>query len=401
MNDTIDQPTKKTFQAFVPVLAIVLIAGNLRSPITAVGPVLGEVSKALSLTNLQASLLISIPLFVFAFLSVVVSRLCEKYRIKPIVFFALFILMVGLCLRITGTVYFLFLGSFLIGLGICVGNVIMPGYIKNVFPDKIGVMTGLYSVSMNLMAALASGFSVVIGKYTGYGWKGSMGVWIILSFLALCIWLFEKSAKKRTTVKKSAQPSSKNSLFRSSQAWNISLFMGIQSLVYYCVISWIPAVLLDYGLPKESGGWVLSVMQLAMLPVTFFGPIVASRLSNQRPLIVGMTICMVVSIVLLVFFQATYIYLAAVLLGMSSGLAFSLSMLFFSIRTKNSENAIKISGMAQSIGYLLAAFGPPVFGKLHDFDSSWNFSFYFLLLTLVALFYFGWQAAGNKYVENY
>lgn len=401
MNDTIDQPTKKTFQAFVPVLAIVLIAGNLRSPITAVGPVLGEVSKALSLTNLQASLLISIPLFVFAFLSVVVSRLCEKYRIKPIVFFALFILMVGLCLRITGTVYFLFLGSFLIGLGICVGNVIMPGYIKNVFPDKIGVMTGLYSVSMNLMAALASGFSVVIGKYTGYGWKGSMGVWIILSFLALCIWLFEKSAKKRTTVKKSAQPSYKNSLFRSSQAWNISLFMGIQSLVYYCVISWIPAVLLDYGLPKESGGWVLSVMQLAMLPVTFFGPIVASRLSNQRPLIVGMTICMVVSIVLLVFFQATYIYLAAVLLGTSSGLAFSLSMLFFSIRTKNSENAIKISGMAQSIGYLLAAFGPPVFGKLHDFDSSWNFSFYFLLLTLVALFYFGWQAAGNKYVENY
>ncbi len=401
MNDTIDQPTKKTFQAFVPVLAIVLIAGNLRSPITAVGPVLGEVSKALSLTNLQASLLISIPLFVFAFLSVVVSRLCEKYRIKPIVFFALFILMVGLCLRITGTVYFLFLGSFLIGLGICVGNVIMPGYIKNVFPDKIGVMTGLYSVSMNLMAALASGFSVVIGKYTGYGWKGSMGVWIILSFLALCIWLFEKSAKKKTTVKKSVQTSSKNSLFRSSQAWNISLFMGIQSLVYYCVISWIPAVLLDYGLPKESGGWVLSVMQLAMLPVTFFGPIVASRLSNQRPLIVGMTICMVVSIVLLVFFQATYIYLAAVLLGMSSGLAFSLSMLFFSIRTKNSENAIKISGMAQSIGYLLAAFGPPVFGKLHDFDSSWNFSFYFLLLTLVALFYFGWQAAGNKYVENY
>lgn len=401
MNDTIDQPTKKTFQAFVPVLAIVLIAGNLRSPITAVGPVLGEVSKALSLTNLQASLLISIPLFVFAFLSVVVSRLCEKYRIKPIVFFALFILMVGLCLRITGTVYFLFLGSFLIGLGICVGNVIMPGYIKNVFPDKIGVMTGLYSVSMNLMAALASGFSVVIGKYTGYGWKGSMGVWIILSFLALCTWFFERSAKKKTTVKKSVHQSSKNSLFRSSQAWNISLFMGIQSLVYYCVISWIPAVLLDYGLPKESGGWVLSVMQLAMLPVTFFGPIVASRLSNQRPLIVGMTICMVVSIVLLVFFQATYIYLAAVLLGMSSGLAFSLSMLFFSIRTKNSENAIKISGMAQSIGYLLAAFGPPVFGKLHDFDSSWNFSFYFLLLTLVALFYFGWQAAGNKYVENY
>lgn len=401
MNDTIDQPAKKKFQTLIPVLAIVLIAGNLRSPITAVGPVLGEVSKALTLTNMQASLLISIPLFVFAFLSVVVSRLCQKYHIKPIVFFSLLVLMIGLFLRITGTVYFLFLGSFLIGLGICVGNVIMPGYIKNVFPEKIGLMTGLYSVSMNLMAAFASGFSVVIGKYTGYGWKGSMGVWIILSFIALCIWFFEKSAKKKTTIKKSVQHSSKNSLFRSSQAWNISLFMGIQSLVYYCVISWIPAVLLDYGLPKESGGWVLSVMQLAMLPVTFFGPIVASRLSNQRPLIVGMTICMVVSIVLLVFFQATYIYLAAVLLGMASGLAFSLSMLFFSIRTKNSENAIKISGMAQSIGYLLAAFGPPIFGKLHDFDSSWNFSFYFLLLTLVALFYFGWQAAGNKYVENY
>lgn len=385
----------------VNVLVVILISANLRSPIISVAPVLGDIRDAMKLDNFQVSLLTSIPLFMFATCSVLVSRFSHRFSISRFLMYSLIILSFGLFLRITGSVWMLFAGSVFIGLGICIGNVVTPGYIKNTFPKQIGLMTGVFAVAMNLSAALASGFSVRIGEWTGFGWRGSLGIWLVIAGLGLFVLALELIfSRKNQPETKAALSSSDFNMFKSAQAWNISVFMGLQSLFYYCMVAWLPSFLTDYQMQGDQAGWVLFVIQITMIPVTFCSPIIAHKMKDQRILIVLICVLMFASTMMFVWLKSQWIYANAVIIGISNGLSFSLSILFFSTRTKSSANAVKISGMAQSVGYLIAAFGPPVFGKLHDWDISWKSSFYFLSGAVVLMFYFGMKAARNKYVED-
>lgn len=385
----------------INILVVVLISSNLRSPIVAVSPVLGDVRDALKLDNFQVSLLTSIPLFMFAACSVLVSRFSNAFGISKLLMYSVIILSFGLFLRISGSFWALFLGSLLIGLGICIGNVVTPGYVKNNFPKQIGLMTGIFAVSMNLTAALASGFSVKIGEWTGFGWRGSLGVWLIIAALGFLVLILELLFNKKNSEQpKTALSTSDFNMFKSAQAWNISIFMGLQSLFYYCMVAWLPSFLTDYNMQGESTGWVLFVIQITMIPVTFCCPIIASKMKDHRMMIFFICALMFGSTIMFVLLKAQWIYVNAVIIGISNGLSFSLSILFFSTRTQNSINAVKISGMAQSVGYLIAAFGPPVFGKLHDWDVSWKSSFYFLSIAVLLMFYFGMRAARNKFVEE-
>ncbi|WP_153392277.1 CynX/NimT family MFS transporter [Chryseobacterium vaccae] len=385
----------------INVLVVILVSSNLRSPIISVAPVLGDIRDAMKLDNFQVSLLTSIPLFMFATCSVLVSRFSHQFSISRFLMYSLIILSFGLFLRITGSVWMLFLGSVFIGLGICIGNVVTPGYVKNNFPKQIGLMTGIFAVAMNLTAALASGFSVKIGEWTGFGWRGSLGIWLVIAGLGLFVLILELIFnKKNPDQTKAALSNSDFNMFKSAQAWNISIFMGLQSLFYYCMVAWLPSFLSDYHMQGDSTGWVLFVIQITMIPITFCSPIIANKMKDQRILIVLICVLMLISTMMFAWLQSQWIYVNAVIIGISNGLSFSLSILFFSTRTKSSANAVKISGMAQSVGYLIAAFGPPVFGKLHDWDVSWKSSFYFLSFAVVLMFYFGMKAARHKYVED-
>ncbi|MEN4760395.1 MFS transporter [Chryseobacterium sp. C39-AII1] len=385
----------------VNILIVILVSSNLRSPITSVSPVLSDIKTTLGLSSLQISMLTSIPLFMFATCSVLVSRFSHKLSINRLLLYSLIILSFGLFLRVMGSLSTLFLGSVFIGLGICIGNVVTPGYVKNNFPKQIGLMTGIFAVSMNISAALASGFSINIGKWTGFGWRGSLGIWLVISLLAIIVVIIEMIFNKNKLQEvKSSISSSDFNMFRSSQAWNISIFMGLQSLFYYCIMAWLPAFLTDHQMNAESSGWVLFVIQITMLPVTFGAPIIAQKMKNQKAMIVFICSLLLISTLMFAFLKSEWIYVNAVFIGLSNGLSFSLAILFFSLRTKSSANAIKISGMAQSVGYLIAAFGPPVFGKLHDWDPTWKTSFYFLSFAVIVMLYFGIKAGGNKFVED-
>ncbi|MCS3528950.1 MFS transporter [Chryseobacterium sp. JUb7] len=399
-----DESKKKTpyILLIINILVVILVSCNLRSPIISVAPVLSDIREALGLDNFQSSLLTSIPLFMFASCSVLVSRFSNKVSINRFLLYSVIILSFGLFLRVLGSVYTLFLGSVFIGLGICIGNVITPGYVKSNFPKQIGLMTGIFAVAMNLTAALASGFSVSISKWSGYGWRGSLGIWLVIALLAFIVIVIEIIFnKKRASVQINAVEAVSNfNMFKSAQAWNISAFMGLQSLFYYCLVTWLPAVLTDFHMQNTDTGWVLFVIQMTMIPVTFCCPIIASKMKNQKLMVVFICALMLISTLMFAWMGAHWIYFNAILIGLSNGLSFSLSILFFSLRTKSTAHAIKISGMAQSVGYMIAAFGPPVFGKLHDWDISWKCSFYFLSFSVILMFYFGMKAARNKHVED-
>ncbi|MFD2744603.1 MULTISPECIES: CynX/NimT family MFS transporter [Sphingobacterium] len=388
--------------SFINILVVILIAGNLRAPITSVGPILKEILLDLNLNAVQGSLLTSIPLFVFASCSIVVSRIASRVTITSILLFSAIILLAGLCFRIYGTSVMLFIGSLFIGLGICIGNVVTPVFIKRNFPQHVGLLTGIFSVAMTVLAALASGVSVSIAAFRDSGWKASLGIWIFWSVLTITGILIKILSERRAATPVDQKAISSNfSVIRSKMAWFISIFMGLQSFLYFTIIALLPTILQHYGMDESSTGIVLTVLQLTMIPVMFLCPIVATKMKNQRPLIHLICACMLIGIILLNTYHTVLIYVAAVLIGITFGLAFSLSVVFFSLKTRTLEGTVKISGKAQSTGYFIAAFGPLLFGFLHNYDTTWIASFVLLVVVTIVMWMTGLKAAQEKFVEDY
>ncbi len=381
-------------------LGVIFIASNLRAPLTSVGPVVAEISKALSLSNTAAGLITTIPLMAFALLSGVVPKVSRKYGMELVLLGSIILLTIGLIIRPLGSIVSLFLGAALVGTAITVGNVLMPAFIKNNFSNKVGTMMGVYSVAMNLTAALAAGFSISLGRITNFGWKGSIGIWLVLSLVTIVVWIPQLKKKQEETVKGDF-PIEENTvnLYKSGLAWAVTIFMGVQSLLFYCLAAWLPKVAQTWGMSVEDSGWILSYVQFAQLPMTFAGAIIASKMNNQKLLSLIVGLLFIVGIGGILIFKTEYIVLWCVLIGAGSGLAFSLSMLFFVLRTRSTVQSAELSGMAQAFGYLIAACGPPLFGAFYDFSGSWTSSFIFLLVMSVTLLISGIIAGKDTWVK--
>ncbi|EAG1757998.1 MFS transporter [Listeria monocytogenes] len=381
------------------VLGIILIAANLRTPITSVGPLLGMIQSDLHLTNTMAGLLTTIPLLAFAGLSPFVSKLSRALGIEVLIFVALLTLVVGSLLRPFGGEFNLFAGTFMIGLAIAVGNVILPSLIKKEFPFKLGLMTGVYSISMNLCAALAAGLTVPIAMNNRFSWHGSMVFWAILGVVALVIWIPQLKYNQRST-EKIATHLVTTSVWKSPLAWKISLFMGSQSAIFYISIAWLPNILADQGLSSTSSGLMLSLMQFAVMPITFIIPIIAGRMKNQQVLVGISILFFLIGIFGIMFASGSILILsiAIIIYGIGSGMSFSLSMMFFNLRTTSATESADLSGMTQSIGYLFAASGPILFGTLHDALGSWQPTLYVLVGITLIMLYCGLDAGRNKFL---
>ncbi|MGO3688844.1 MAG: CynX/NimT family MFS transporter [Psychroflexus halocasei] len=375
-------------------LGVIFVASNLRAPLTSVGPVVDQISKTFSLSNTAAGLITTIPLIAFSLLSGVVPKFSKKYGMELVLLSSLILLSIGLTFRSLGSIVTLFLGAGLVGMAITVGNVLMPAFIKNNFPNKVGAMMGIYSVVMNLTAALAAGFSISLGQITGLGWKGSIGVWLILALISIPIWMPQVKSKKKARKLKVQEGGFGTHLYKSGLAWAITVFMGVQSLMYYCLAAWLPKIMQTWGMSEGDSGWVLSYVHFAQLPMALLGAIIADKMKNQKLLVGSIGVFYSIGIIGILVFKTEYIILWCILIGLASGLAYSLSMLFLVLRTNNTTQATEMSGMAQGFGYFIAACGPPLFGASYDISQSWRFSLILLLVMGLVLIFTG-IIAGN------
>ncbi|SMF85826.1 MFS transporter, CP family, cyanate transporter [Paenibacillus uliginis N3/975] len=382
------------------ILGIIVIAANLRAPLTSVGPLVSLIRDDVHISNTLAGLITTVPLLAFALLSPLVPKLGRKYGVEPVICFALIFLTVGIIIRSLSGATNLYIGTAILGFAIAVCNVLLPSLIKRDFPNKIGSMTGIYSISMNLCGAIASGISVPLAVGAGLKWQGALGIWGILSFLSILCWLpqFRNRSKQVSTSRNKESINNDVNVWRSSLAWQVTLFMGIQSMIFYVLIAWLPEILKQQGIDSSQSGWYLSIMQLALLPFTFIVPVIAGRMSSQRSLVTITTILLLTGTLGLLYGSTNIILLWIIILGIGGGFAFGLSMMFFGLRTENAHQAAELSGMAQSIGYLLAAIGPALIGYLHDGTNSWTLPLLILLGASVLLFLFGIGAAKNQFV---
>lgn len=387
--------------AWMMIIGIIFIAVNLRAPLTSVGSLVGLIRDDLHISNTLAGMITTLPLLAFALFSPIVPKLGRKYGEEVIILISIIFLTIGVMLRSLSGVATLYIGTAVLGLAISVSNVLLPSLIKREFPTRIGLMTGVYSISMNLLGAIASGISVPIAVGLGFGWQGALVIWGILSFVSILFWLpqIKRRNAKTATVHNQMADSNVN-LWRSALAWQVTLFMGLQSMVFYVLIAWLPEILKEQGISSDQSGWLLSIMQLALLPFTFIVPIIAGRMSSQRSLVTIMAILLLTGTLGLLYGSPNLIVLWIIILGIGGGFAFGLAMMFFGLRTENARQAAELSGMAQSVGYLLAAIGPTLFGYLHDATNSWTIPLLLLVGASVLLFLFGLGAGRNRYIGS-
>lgn len=389
---------KTSWQRLMVVLGIILIAASMRAPITSVGPVINQITEELKLTPVLVGLITTIPLISFAVLSVFAPLAAKKTGLEKLLLYSLLILAIGSLTRSWGNVFFLFLGAALIGAAITIGNVLLPAYIKKEFPLQVGPVTGAYLVSMNLTSALAAGFSIQIGQLSGLGWQGAIGVWGIFAILAFIVWLPQTT--NQTAAPTPDRAIKAGSLRKSRLAWQISIFMGLQSLLFYTLAAWLPAVLQSWGMSNDRSGWMLSYIQMAQLPVMLTAPVIAGKMKDQRPMVWTTFLVLAAGLGGVFFGKTQYIIISVILMGIGLGLAFPLVTMFFVLRTRSTAEAAKLSGMAQSVGYLLAALGPPVFGGLYSFTGHWDIPLILLMVVTVCLLVVGLGSAKNRYVPQ-
>ncbi|WP_203246406.1 CynX/NimT family MFS transporter [Sporosarcina beigongshangi] len=386
---------KFTRNTWFLLIGIVFIALTLRSPLTTVGPLISSIRDSLGISNVLAGFLTTIPLLAFAIISPFAPRLARRFGMELTLFCSLILLTAGIIIRSLGTVPTLLIGTFLLGLAIAFGNVLLPSLIKLSFPLQIGLMTGIYSVSMNLSASIAIGVSVPLAQ-TSFGWQGALGMWSMLALIALLVWLPQLKNKRLAAVPEVAKE--KIPLWRSPLAWSVTLFMGFQSLLFYTTSAWLPEVLKAQGISADSAGWLVSLLQFSQLPITFIIPIIAGKVKDQRMIVVGVTTLYILGYggVLLNITSLTALWM--IMIGLAGGAAFGLAMMFFTLRTRTAQEAANLSGMAQSFGYALAAVGPVLFGLLHDFTAGWTMPMLILIVASIVVLLAGMKAGKNVFV---
>ncbi|MDK9850489.1 CynX/NimT family MFS transporter [Staphylococcus equorum] len=386
------------------IIAIVFIASTLRAPLTSVGPVIEEIKQVMEIDNSVAGILTTIPLIIFAIVSPLVSKVTSRLTMSRTIFYSTILLIVALFLRIAGDFNLFIIGTLLLGIAIAFGNVVLPSYVKWYFPMQIGLATGIYSGTMNFTAGLGGGLSFPLSEISPIGFRLSLSFWIIFGVIALLLWIpkARTGAKlEQATVDQSKLKTSKKvNIVKSKLAWMVALTMGFQSMVFYTMVAWVPSILIDRGLEPTTAGYLLMLNQFSQVPMTFIFPIVASKLKDQRILVVIITILFLIGFSLFFTQSLVLLIIGIVIAGLAMGACFSLCMTFFSIRANTSEGSISLSGFGQSVGYLIAAIGPFLIGYLYDATGSWTSGVVALIIMSILIFIFGYPAAKNKVVED-
>ncbi|HSM04221.1 MAG TPA: MFS transporter [Longimicrobiales bacterium] len=349
--------------------AILLVALNLRTALASVGPLVPEIREGTGLSNGALGLLTTLPLLAFGTLSVVAAVAGRRLGIERAIALALLLVAGGTALRAAPPVALLFLGTGLFGVGVAVVNVLLPALAKRDFAHRSGPITGLYSGGMGVGAGLGAGLTVPLAAVLG--WRGALGVWALPALVALLAWL-PLARSRKGPPRATGVPGSFRALAGSGLAWQVAVFMGLQSLSFYVVLTWLPDILVASGLPRARAGWLLGLAQATGVAGTVLVALRAGAVQDQRNLVWAVAILEGVGLGGLLLpggpLPATWVSLV----GFAQGGAFGLALIFLVVRARDPDSASDLSGMAQSVGYLLAAVGPPLFGLLHDGSGGWS-----------------------------
>jgi len=351
------------------IAGILLIATSLRVTFTGAAPLLDAIRTDYALTTAQTGLLTTLPLLAFALISPLAAGLARRIGMERSLMIALLLIIAGIALRSLPSAALLFGGTAVIGCGIALGNVLLPGLIKRDFPGQVAKLTGAYSLTMGAAAALGSALVVPVAL-SGAGWHGALLMLMVFPLLALLLWLPQWRQRPAGSLSGSRALQSRG-IWRSTLAWQVTLFLGINSLIYYVIIGWLPAILQSHGYSETEAGSLHGLLQLATAAPGIVVPLILLRLKDQRG-VAGLSALMCAVSSAGLWFMPDLAVMWTLIFGFGSGATMILGLTFIGLRASSAHQAAALSGMAQSVGYLLAACGPPLMGKIHDANGDWR-----------------------------
>jgi len=377
-------------------IAVVLVALNLRPAITSVGTVLGEAQAALGASATWAGVLTTVPGLCFAAAGFCAPWLARRVGTGMALGAALALLTVGLLIRVLDGSLVVLGGTLVATAGIALANVLIPVVVKDSFPARIGLMTGVYTAALQGGGALGSAATPPLETMLG-GWRAALASWALLAVIAGVVWMF---ATRGATLRHSGETDAprRRSLLRSPLAWCVTGFFGLQSFLAYIMMGWLPEVLMDSaGVSQQNAGLLLGLVSLLAVPISLTVPAVAARRGSQSGWIVGLGVIGLVGLFGLLLAPGFSPLLWSILVGLGMSV-FSLALTTIGLRARDGHDTSRLSSMAQGFGYLLAAFGPFLFGLLHDVTGGWTAPFILVIIGVTAQLVFGYLAGRPRYV---
>ena len=359
---------KKQSLFFVP--GIILIGVSLRTPFTVLPIILGDISQGLGVEVSSLGVLTSLPLLMFTLFSLFSTRLAQKIGLEHLFTYSLFFLTIGSLIRLIN-LPLLYLGTLMVGASIAVINVLLPSLIQANQPKKIGFLTTLYVTSMGVATALASYLAVPITQASS--WKGLIILLTLLCLATFLVWLPNHRYNHRLAPQ--TKQKSQTKVMHNKQVWAVIVFAGFQSLLFYTAMTWLPTMAIHAGLSSHEAGLLTSIFSLISIPFSMTIPSLTTSLStrNRQLMLTLVSLAGVVGISMLFFPVSNFFYWLAIhlLIGTATSALFPYLMVNFSLKTSAPEKTAQLSGLSQTGGYILAAFGPTLFGYSFDLFHSW------------------------------
>ncbi|MEV3969725.1 CynX/NimT family MFS transporter [Streptomyces sp. NPDC050698] len=410
------------------VLGIVLSALNLRPAITSLGALLEEVRDGLGMSGSVAGLLTSVPPLCFAVFGVMAPRLARRFGAGAVVCAGMAAIATGLIVRpyAGGTAGFL-AGSALALMGIAVSNVLMPVIVKHWFPDRVGSMTGLYSMALALGTALAAAVTVPLTDTLGGSWQTGLALWAGLAVAAVLPWLpfvrgrrtppgtGEQAAAGGDTPGPDREPATRAQspsatpharveaprlrMARSRTAWALAVFFGLQATAAYITMGWMAQIFRDAGVPAGTAGLLLAVTMVMGVPLAFVIPRLATRLPHQGPIVLALGLCGLAGYAGLYLAPAAGAWAWALLLGIAN-CAFPLALTMVGMRARTGPGVAQLSAFAQSTGYLISIPGPLLVGVLYQHSGGWGLPIALMSALMIPQMAVGFLAGRDRTVED-
>jgi MFS transporter, CP family, cyanate transporter len=348
------------------VLGVVVVAFNMRTAIGEIPPVLPD----LGLSSAGQSILATVPVVCFGLAALAAPALRTRLGEERGLLLVLVVLLCGVLVRAAWPGGGLFPGTVLVGCGIAVMNVLVPSLIRRRFAGRVGLMTGVYTTALVSGGSLAAATTVPLRDAAGGSLHLALGIWALPVAIGIAAWLPQRRHRALPAVAGGREAI--RALGRSRVAWYVTLFMGMQSLLFYAPLSWLPAIHRAQGIDATTAGFLLSTLNLISIPTTFLAPVLAHKMRDQRPAVAGCVTLTVIGLSGILLAPSSTALVWVVVLGLGQGAALSLALLMIVLRAADDHTAARLSSMAQGFGYLLAAAGPLVMGLLHAATGGWD-----------------------------
>ncbi len=376
-------------------VGLVLVALNLRPALSSMAPLLNQVSESLGLSASAAGLLTTVPVLCLGLFAPLAPVLARRFGSERVILGILLVLALGIAVRSAFGSTGLFLGTIMAGASIGVVGVLLPGIVKRDFPKHAGTLTGAYTMALCLGAALAAGATVPLSQHLGDSWSLGLGFWLIPALLAALVWL--PQAREGHGAHHVAYRVS--GLLRDPLAWQVTLYMGLQSSLAYIVFGWLPSILIGRGLTPTQAGLVLSGSVIVQLISSLAAPWLATRGKDQRLAIVGVMVMVLAGLFGCLYAPLDGLWGWAIILGLGQGGSFALALTLIVLRSRDAHVAANLSSMAQGVGYTLASLGPFAVGLVHDLTGGWEAVGWIFGVVGIGAIAFGLKAGRSLHVQ--